>query len=262
VTTRNLQGASLRLPIPWRGALSLIGDLRSVLGSAADRALDLTLPPTCAGCYLEGTPLCRDCRDELELRLAANASLPTRLAADRPAPLLQLEWCAPFTGIARRALNRLGDGDERRLSGPLGEALANRWATAGAGGDVLVPVPTTASRVRERGYDQAALLARVAGRRLRLPVIEALRRRSQIGPQWIFESTPPGSDDADGFDVIGPERIRDQWVVLVDDVVSSGATLAACANALLRAGARAVSAVAVARDGEFTPERLAALKTG
>jgi predicted amidophosphoribosyltransferase len=262
VTTRNLQGTSLRLPIHWRGALSLIADLRSVVGSAADRALDLTLPPICAGCYLEGTPLCRDCGDELKLRLAGNTSLPSRLSADRPAPLLQLEWCAPFTGITRRALDRLSDGDERRLSGPLGEAIATRWATAGAGGDVLVPVPTSANRVDERGYDPSVLLARVAGQRLRLPVVEALRRRPAIGPHGIFESTPTGSNDTEGFDVIRSERIGDQWVILVDEVVSSGATLAACADALLGAGARAVSAVTVARDREFAPEGLAALKTG
>jgi len=214
----------------------------------ADRALDLALPPTCAGCNREGTPLCKECRPSIDVRLGAVPGVPIGLPGDIPAPLLQLEWCAPFTGVTRRALHHLKYTGERRLATPLGEAIAKRWQVAGVGGDVLVPVPASPDRVRERGYDQALLLARVAGRQLRLPVVEAVRRTHETAAQFDLDRSARGTNVRNAFEVAAAEQIRGRWVVLVDDVVTTGATLAACAEALLRAGAKAVSAVTVARE--------------
>jgi ComF family protein len=174
--------------------------------------------------------------------------VPLGLPADLPAPLLQLEWCAPFTGVTRRAIHRLKYSGERRLAAPLGHAVANRWRVAGAGGDLLVPVPASADRIRERGYDQAVLIARVAGRHVQLPVVEAVRRAHDTTAQFDLDRADRGANVRDAFDVVATEQIRNRWVVLVDDIVTTGATLAACANALLEAGASAISAVAVARE--------------
>lgn len=226
------------MPAPGhRGAMSLMTGLRFAVASVADRAMDLAMPVTCAGCFHERTTLCRDCRAALQARLEKGPGARAGIEAATPAPLLQLEWCGPFSGITRRALDRLGEGGERRLSGPLGEAIAHRWTSAGSGGDVLVPVPAAIHSTRARGYDEAVLLARVAGRRLRMPVVEALGRTAVVAP-----------DRGGVFEVIVPERIVGRSIVLVDDVVATGATLVACASALMRAGARVVSAVTVARD--------------
>jgi ComF family protein len=230
------------------GGMSLVTGLRIAVGSVADRALDLALPPTCAGCNREGSLLCRECRPALDVRLKAVPGVPVGLPADLPAPLLQLEWCAPFTGVTRRAVHRLKYSGERRLAGPLGQAIANRWRVAGAGGDVLVPVPASADRIRERGYDQAVLIARVAGRHLQLPVVEAVRRAHDTMAQFDLDRADRGANVRDAFDVVAADQIRGRWVVLVDDIVTTGATLAACAEALLREGATAVSAVTVARE--------------
>ena len=217
--------------------MSLMTEFRYAVGAFADRATDLAMPTTCAGCYRAGTTLCRDCRAVLQASLETEPDGKSRSTAVIPAPLLHLEWCAPLVGITRRALDRLGEGGERRMSGPFGEAIAQRWTSAGTGGDVLVPVPASAASRRARGYDAAALLARVAGRRLRMPVVEALGRKATAAP-----------DRGGEFEVIAVEQIRGRSVVLVDDVVATGATLVACAAALMRAGAKAVSAVTVARD--------------
>jgi len=115
--------------------------------------LDLLLPPDCPGCNREGEVLCEPCRAPLSRRLREPPGVPLGLPADGPLGLVQLEWCSAFTGPTRRALHALKYDGERRLTAPLGEAMAARWRAAGRGGDVLVPVPVHAGRRRERGFD-------------------------------------------------------------------------------------------------------------
>ncbi|MGH3074663.1 MAG: ComF family protein, partial [Gaiellales bacterium] len=124
-----------------------------------DTLLDVLLPPACPGCGREGTILCGPCRRHLGARLDAPAGLPFGLPSELPAGLLQLEWCAPFSGPTRATLHELKYAANRRLAGPLGDLLAARWRRAAWGGDVIVPVPVHAARLRQRGYDQAVLLA-------------------------------------------------------------------------------------------------------
>jgi ComF family protein len=225
--------------------------VRRMLGAAATRALDLALPAQCAGCGEEGDALCRECRTALDIRLDAVPGVPIGLPADIPVPLLQLEWCAPFTGVTRRALHALKYTGERRLAPLVGAAVARRWSRAGAGGDALVPVPASPDRVRERGYDQAGLIAAEAARRLRLPIIDALERTRTTTAQFDLDRSARATNLVDAFrvrDAATAAAVRDRWLVLVDDVVTTGATLAACATSLLDAGAIGVSAVAVARE--------------
>ena len=232
-------------------AMDLLVEVRRALGAVADKALDLALPASCAGCGEEGQALCRECRPALDVRLAAEPGVPIGLPADLPAPLLQLEWCAPFTGVTRRALHALKYDGERRLAPPLGAAVARRWAHAGAAGDALVPVPASPDRVRERGYDQAALIATEAGRQLGLPVLHVLERTRATTAQFDLDRAARATNLVDAFrvrDGEGDLGIAGRWLVLVDDVMTTGATLAACATALMDAGALAVSAVAVARE--------------
>jgi predicted amidophosphoribosyltransferase len=226
--------------------VTFLADFRYAMASAADLALDLAMPATCVGCYREGTTLCRECGKALDAHLQRGAIRDGGLPGDPPAPLVQLESCAPLAGITRRALARLTDAGEYRLSARLGAAIARRWATAGAGGDVIVPVPASRQRIESLGYDEAVLLARAAGRRLRLPVVEALMRTPAESPETVRT-----------FDVRAADRIDGRTIILVDDIVTTGATLAACATALLRAGAKAVSAVTVAHDAATASRPLA-----
>ena len=232
-------------------AAAIIGAMAAIRRLTA-ATLDLAFPASCAGCGREGPPLCPACLPALDARLALPGGTPLGLPADIPAPLLQLDWCAPFAGAVREGLHDLKYKGERRLAEPFGAAVARRWAAVGSGAEIVVPVPVHADRERQRGYDQAALIAAVAARDLGLPVVRALARRRATIAQFELGRDRRAINVAGAFAVrdgrAGRSAITGRWVLLVDDVVTTGATLAACGTALRDAGAVAVSAIAVARE--------------
>lgn len=214
------------------------------------RLLDLVLPPICPGCGMEGQALCVACRRVLSRRRDEPAGVPLGLMFSQPAGIAQLEWCAGYGGVARACLHALKYDGEQRLAAPLGELLAERWRRAGVGGELLVPVPVHAARRRERGFDQAELLAQAAGVHLGLPVIGAVARVGRTRAQHALKRDARATNVGRVFGV--PEdlvpSVSGRWAILVDDVVTTGATLSGCAAALLAVGARAVSALALARE--------------
>jgi len=212
--------------------------------------LDLLLPPRCPGCGREGELLCGPCARPLARRLAEPPGIPIGLDAPLPPGLIHLEWCARFGGPVRDALHALKYRGERRLAGPLGAALAARWRAAGIAVDLVIPAPVHAARRRERGYDQAAELARELGRGIGRPAAELLERTTQT------LALHDQGREARASTLVGAFRIREgaasrvagARILLVDDIVTTGATLSGCAGVLLDAGAAAVAAIAVARE--------------
>jgi predicted amidophosphoribosyltransferase len=225
----------------------------TLIGRLAGAALDLALPAACAGCGREGAPLCERCVPALDARLDLPGGTAIGLPAELPDTLLQLEWCAAFTGPVRDALHQLKYSSERRLAVPLGRAVARRWARVGVGATVVVPVPVHAHRERQRGYDQAALIAAVAAGELHLPFARALERGRVTVAQFELGRDQRAANVAGAFrprdgDPAAVPAVAERWVLLVDDVVTTGATLGACGEALERMGAFGVSAIAVARE--------------
>jgi ComF family protein len=148
----------------------------------------------------------------------------------------------------------------------LGELLFPLWGSlAPQMGDpprVLIPVPLHFTRERERGFNQAELLARGLWRRLRkarlpdLPQFEVgcLRRRRATPSQSGLDHRARMENVRRAFEVCRPERIRGRSVVLVDDVMTTGATASACARALKRAGAMKVILLTLARATPQFPD--------
>src|SRR4051812_37716349 len=192
--------------------------------------LDLLLPPACPGCGREGEVLCDSCRVPFRRRMGEPAGSPLGLPADLPDGVLQLEWCAAFTGPVRAAVHALKYGGERRLVEPLAALMAERWRRNSRGGDLLVPVPVHAARRRGRGFDQAEELARVVGRILGLEVATCLTRQQRTAAQHSLGRTERARNVGHAF-AVGPcgASLNGRWIVLVDDVMTTGATLRGCA---------------------------------
>src|SRR5262249_31794660 len=106
------------------------------------------------------------------------------------------------------------------------------------------------ARRRERGFDQAELLARAAAEALRLPMVSALRRAAKTTAQHALGRGARGTNVGHAFavDPRSESAVTGKGLILIDDVVTTGATVGACADVLYAAGARAVSALSLARE--------------
>lgn len=147
----------------------------------------------------------------------------------------------PYDGAGRELVARLKYRNDRAAIGWLADGMASLLAPPA--GAVVTWVPTTRRRRRRRGFDQAALLARAVARRWRVPPVDLLRRDG--GLAQTGRSRP---ERADGVPVEARRPLRSPGpVVLVDDVVTTGATLRSGADVLRRAGATWVGALTAAR---------------
>jgi ComF family protein len=152
---------------------------------------------------------------------------------------------------AERLVHALKYGGWRELA-PL---MARRMKTleppgTGAGrGLLVVPVPTTPRRERQRGYNQAALIARAYAREAGLDYLDALTRASAGGSQVALDPSQRRSNVRGAFTPIATQRhrVKGRHVLLVDDVLTTGATASEAAQALERAGAHGVSLITFAR---------------
>lgn len=154
-----------------------------------------------------------------------------------------------YAGEARSLLLAFKHGRAFELAVPLGRAMS---AAAVLGGvvdaDLVVPVPTTVLRFLRRGYNQAALLARVVASTLGTPLEgRALRRVRDRGSQGGGSRAERARRARGCFAVVRPAAVAGRRVLLVDDVVTTGATASECAGALKDAGAAWVGVLAFAR---------------
>ena len=239
--------------------------LGSALRAAAGVALDLVLPPQCATCdapvdapgqlcaacfgtaTLLAGPCCAHCGTPVDPDWSGLACLD---CATRPPPWRQARAALRYDALARRLILPLKYADRPELA----RALALHMARAGAillgEADLLVPVPLHRRRLYARRYNQAALLAREVGRLAAKPaLLDALCRVRATQP--LHEKGPVARRaELSGAIQANPRRLtqlRGIRVLLVDDVLTSGATAGVCADALLAAGAARVDLLVAAR---------------
>jgi ComF family protein len=146
-------------------------------------------------------------------------------------------------------VRRLKYQQERHLATPLAALLLDCLAARPLAVDVLVPVPLDPARGRERGYNQAALLAAPVAKALGLPALpDVLQRTRPTRPQVGLNAGERRANVRGAFACGNPSAVAGRRVLLVDDVMTTGATLEACADALTAAGAAQVYGLVVARD--------------
>lgn len=229
---------------------------------------DLVLPARCGGCDRAGQRWCRSCAGEL-----ARAG-PARRWSPTPAPEgLPRVWSVlPYQGAVRMALVNVKDNGRRDLIPVLAPVLTEALLAgllAGRGGRVVVvPAPSAASNVRRRGDRPLDLLARSALRQLppgvRPPLVPALRLRRPVADQAGLDSIHRAANLSGAMTISRRSRpqLAGACCVIVDDVITTGATLAEAARVLGQAGADDVLAVTIAATARHTARGSAAESSG
>jgi ComF family protein len=189
----------------------------------------MVFAPHCAGCDRPGAVLCRTCR----------FALVARPHGPQPPGVVV---AAPYSGRVRDVLLGFKYRNRRAVAAHLAGLVVNRVVAAGVRPDVVTWAPTSARRRRQRGFDQAELVARQVARQLGRPCRRLLERQADPSPQTGRQR----AQRLHGPDFRAHPAVPAAHVLLVDDVVTTGATLRAAAAALRAAGASAVTPVAVA----------------
>lgn len=211
-----------------------------------DKLLDLFFPPRC--------PFCRGILKDSERLICAKClrELPRAQGAERIQKFRHLDLCfSPFyyEDHVRRSLLRYKFGGMSVYAPKYAELMAECLRVFDRTYDVITWVPLGRKRLKKRGYDQARLLAEALSARLGSPCEQLLIKIADNPPQSGTGSPEKRRKNVSGvYRAIDSARIRDRRVLLVDDIVTTGATLSECAGVLKAAGAKNVCAVTVARS--------------
>jgi ComF family protein len=243
-----------------------LGRVAAGLRTGAIAALDLLLPPRCLACHgavdRQGA-LCPACWSALQflgdpqcvscgLPFDFDPGEPSRCGGclRKPPPFERARAALAYDDASRPLLLGFKHADRTHAAPPFGQWLARAGADLLGDAELVVPVPLHRWRLFRRRYNQAALLAIALGRARGVPVEADLLVRRRATPSQAGRSRIARQRNVRGAFAVRPGRgaaIAGRRVLLVDDVLTTGATAMECARVLKRAGAAAVDVVTLAR---------------
>ncbi|KUK10896.1 MAG: Phosphoribosyltransferase [Clostridia bacterium 41_269] len=242
-----------------------------MLGKWVRYFTDLVLPPV-AKCQLCGrravknAEICVVCRKELEYwtqkynecdicgHFISQKGVCDQCSHERP-PFIMARAIGPYRGILKEALYNLKFRGDRKLAVTLGRILGKKLRTSLKlrNIDYVVPVPMHNKRLKERGFNQSILIAREVAREIRRPIIEnILQKKVNTVPQVQLSLNQRKTNPVNSFKVKDAEIVKNKVVLLIDDVFTTGTTVAECARELLKAGAEEVYVGTVATGIHFS----------
>jgi competence protein ComFC len=220
-------------------ARAYTGLLRSErLSHWLDTALDLVFPPRCVGCGRVDTPLCARCDAEI-------ASSPLQLHLHHEQILNDCAASGAHDGKLREAVQALKYNNARGLALPLARQLMRCQNELNWRFDTVTPVPIGTERLKERGYNQAELIARAFARQSGADFQAHLLRRQRETRSQVGLDAKERQANVEGAFIADNHKVSGKAILIIDDVYTTGATLGACAAAVRDAGATAVYALTV-----------------
>lgn len=231
------------------------------LHSLFQQGLDLLFPPRCVGCRHAGHLLCPACLRTMQPLTALccrRCGMPLAATGERCAAcqhrafhLDGLRFVSFYQGALRNAIHALKYQGQTRLAEPLGLLLAEAFLRYNLHAHALVPLPLHPERQQQRGYNQAALLARVCAAYLKVPCLENLVIRRRPTRAQVGLSVQERIQNVAGAFALAPHRpartLAGCSILLIDDVCTSGATLDACAAPLYACGIGEVQGLVLGR---------------
>jgi ComF family protein len=215
-----------------------------------DRIVGVIAPHECLKCGIEGSVLCVACMSQLTPippRCYKCHKLTANFKTCRPCrsktPIYSVTGLTTYDGVAKDLIHALKFSRTQAAAGDISQRLAIIHSKADY--DTVSYVPTANSRVRSRGYDQAYLIAKELARKRSLPC-QALLLRTGEGRQVGQSRQMRHTQMLSAFKANNQEKFRNKHVLLIDDVITTGATCEAAARVLIDAGARRVSVVVFA----------------
>lgn len=223
--------------------------------SLVDALISAIVPYECLGCGAEGRLLCLACAAELQPAFpccyrcrAPSQGCLTCADCQTVSALQRVMAAVTYEQLAKNLIWKLKFGHAQRAAKEVAALMGGAMDRQDDPADsfLIVPVPTATTRIRQRGYDQARLLARELARLTRQPYVDALARQNQA--HQVGASRHQRLEQLTGaFRVTKHRAVRDARILLIDDVVTTGATLESAALALRAAGARQIEALVFAQ---------------
>lgn len=219
--------------------------------------LDWIYPPECASCGEPGFRLCADCFEKIKFikeKCCLICGEPMRTAVEccpdcraNPRSYTAIRNLAEYTGVIRDCVHALKYERNIGMGAVFSDPLAALVVESGWLPDLGMPVPLSRQRLTERGYNQAAYIARPLSARLGIRYHPFGIERTRDTPSQVGLSGEARRRNVAGAFRSVPEIVSSKRVLVVDDVMTTGSTMEACARALIDAGAEAVYCLTLGR---------------